>query len=82
MASYTTDSPVGRRIATLRHDVLISQPEWLVDELLRLDASGALATEPPQAIADRFVQRAISMDSLTPGAHVVAALDTPQLARA
>jgi hypothetical protein len=65
MASYTPDSPIGRRMATLRYDVLISQPEWLVDELARLDASGALATEPPQAIAHRFVQRAISMDSLT-----------------
>jgi hypothetical protein len=80
MASYTPDGPVGRRMATLRYDVLISQPDWLVDELLRLDASGALAAEPLHAIADRLVQRAMSIDSPTPGAHVVAALDAPQLA--
>jgi hypothetical protein len=80
MASYATDSPVGRHIATLRYDVLTSPPEWLVDELVRLDASGALAAEPLQAIADRFVQRAIAIDLPTAGTHVVAALDAPQLA--
>jgi hypothetical protein len=80
MASYTTDGPRARRVATLRHDVLTLQPEWLVDELVNLDASGTLAAASLRAIADRLVQRAISIDSLTPGTHVVAALDTPQLA--
>jgi hypothetical protein len=74
MASYTPDGPVGRRMATLRYDVPISQPKWLVDELVRLDASGALAAEPLQAIADRVVQQARSIDSQLPGSGAVAPL--------
>jgi hypothetical protein len=69
MANYETDGAVGRRIATLRYDAMTDQPEWLVDELVRLDESGAMPA-PLRTLADRIADLAAAQDG-APGGAVV-----------
>jgi len=62
MAGYATDGAVGRRIATLRYDVLTSEPDWLVDEVLQLHAYGALAGTKLDDLVRRVVRFAADVD--------------------
>ena len=62
MAGYATDSAVGRRIATLRYDVLTSEPDWLVGEVLQLHAYGALAGTKLDDLVRRVVRFAADVD--------------------
>jgi hypothetical protein len=62
MASYAPDSAVGRRIATLRYDVLSSPPTSAIDLLEELDRRQTLASTSVEAIAELFVSRSIGDD--------------------
>jgi len=66
MGSYSADSPIGRRIATLRYDLLTSEPEWLVDELLQLHAQGNLTGVRLEGLADGFTDIATAGDTGEP----------------
>lgn len=66
MASYSADSPIRRRIATLRYDVLTSQPEWLVEELVRLAETGTLAATPLHSLAEQAVACSQRLDARGP----------------
>lgn len=66
MATYAADSPVGRRIATLRYDILTSQPEWLVDEVLRLDECDGLRHLGMPKLATHLARRSLEIDGRDP----------------
>ncbi|MDW3212625.1 MAG: MobF family relaxase [Ilumatobacteraceae bacterium] len=62
-APTTWDAARTTRVATLTHDVLSTQPAWVVDELRRQHDNGQLVTRDVRSLADELVARAITTDN-------------------
>jgi hypothetical protein len=58
----TWDTARTTRVATLTHDILTTQPTWVVDELRRRHDTGQLGTRDIRSLADELVARAITAD--------------------
>lgn len=58
----TWDSARTTRVATLAHDMLTTQPSWVVDEVRRLHDNGQLNTRDIRTLADDIVARAVTLD--------------------
>ena len=58
----TWDTARTTRATTVAHDVLTTQPSWVVDELLRQHAHGQLTTRDTRTLADELVVKALNAD--------------------
>lgn len=58
----TWDAARTTRVATVAHDVLTTQPAWVVDEIRRLRDQGQLGTRDIRSLADDLVAKAIAAD--------------------
>jgi conjugative relaxase-like TrwC/TraI family protein len=65
---YTTspwDALRAARATTLAHDVLTTQPPWLIEAVRRLHEEGQLNTEDVPSVANALVRRAVAQDRET-----------------
>ena len=60
------DAARDARIQTLTHDTLANQPQWLIDELVKLHTAGQLSALTPEELKSHVAAKAATLDGGRP----------------